>query len=110
MTLARVEPDRTPAINGSPVTAIQRTKGGEASYVPHLGFPEVQALAKAAGRAEGNNQGERDQLLIKTMFDGCFMASEALLSGFGLNLSVTYRFLYLRNVIVLVVLGSAVGR
>ena len=60
------------------VPAIQRASEGEAYYVPHLGFEEIKTLARVAREQACKNQGERDELLIQTMFDGCFRVSEAV--------------------------------
>ncbi len=49
-----------------------------AEFVPHLGLAEVQALARAAQVAGRGGKGERDRLLIETLFDGCFRVSEGL--------------------------------
>ena len=59
-------------------TAVRRAQSASAEYVPHLGLPEVQALARLAEQAGKGNRGERDRLLIETLFDGCFRVSEAL--------------------------------
>ena len=58
------------------VSAIARAKGYSPTYVPHLGLQEVRAMAEAVSRASRN--GERDRLLILTLFDGCLRVSEAL--------------------------------
>jgi len=69
MQLAK-SPDNLPAIRKSQDTA--------ADFVPHLRIEEVQQLAKEAEGAARAGKGERDSLLIQTIFDGCFRVSEAL--------------------------------
>lgn len=49
-----------------------------ADFVSHLGLPEVQTLARVAEQEGKDKKGERDRLLIETLFDGCFRVSEAL--------------------------------
>jgi integrase len=46
--------------------------------VPHLRIEEVQELARQAEATARAGKGERDSLLIQTLFDGCFRVSEAL--------------------------------
>lgn len=58
--------------------AIRRAQQGSDYSVPHLGLPEIQALAKTAEQAGKGRNAERDRLLIETLFDGCFRVSEAL--------------------------------
>lgn len=58
------------------VSAITRARAAAGAYVPHLGVPEVRAMAQEVFRASRN--GERDRLLILTLFDGCLRVSEAL--------------------------------
>lgn len=55
--------------------AIIRAESSGGGYVPHLGLEEVRTLANAAG--EGRN-GERDRLLVQTLFDACLRVSEGL--------------------------------
>ena len=59
-------------------TAIQQTQAGASSWVPHLSIEAVQDLATAAQNAARNGKGERDALVIQTIFDGCFRVTEAL--------------------------------
>lgn len=61
-------------------TAIQQTQAGASAWIPHLSVEEVQDLAAAAQNAArtGKGKGERDALIIQTIFDGCFRVSEAL--------------------------------
>jgi integrase len=58
------------------VTAIARGRVAAGGYVPHLGLAEVRAMAEAVSKASRN--GERDRLLILTLFDGCLRVSEGL--------------------------------
>ena len=62
--------------NNTPV--IRSAQETQADFVPHLGFEEIQELARAAGATARTGKGERDILLIQTMFDGAFRVSEAL--------------------------------
>lgn len=55
--------------------AIIRSQNYSGGYVPHLGLAEVRTMADAAG--EGRN-GERDKMLIQTLFDGCLRVTECL--------------------------------
>ncbi|MFC1945468.1 tyrosine-type recombinase/integrase [Chloroflexota bacterium] len=55
--------------------AIRRSEAGSADYVAHLNLDQVKQLANAAGHSR---HGERDILLIQTMFDGCFRCSETI--------------------------------
>lgn len=56
--------------------AIQRGEAGSADYVSHLSAGDVKLLAIIAGK--NKLHGERDALLIKTIFDGALRISEAL--------------------------------
>jgi integrase len=56
--------------------AIIRAKAAAGSYVPHLRLEEVLGIAKAAGSVREN--GERNRLLVLTLFDACLRVSEAL--------------------------------
>lgn len=58
--------------------AIRQSRNGETDFVPHLTIDEVQNLAHFARLAARTGKGERDSLLITTIFDGCFRVSEAL--------------------------------
>lgn len=58
------------------VSAIVRARAAAGGYVPHLGLAEVRAMAEAVSKASRN--GQRDRLLILTLFDGCLRVSEAL--------------------------------
>lgn len=55
--------------------AIRRAGELAGDYVPHWGMDEVKALAFVA---EGSRHGERDKLLVLTLFDACLRISEAL--------------------------------
>ena len=57
-------------------SAIARAQAAAGGYVPHLGLAEVRAMAEAVSKASRN--GERDRLLILTLFDGCLRVSEGL--------------------------------
>ena len=56
-------------------SAIVRASSQNARVIPHLGMEEVRTIADAADR--GVN-GERDRLLIQTLFDACLRVSEGL--------------------------------
>jgi integrase len=58
--------------------AIRKAHETEADFVPHLRIAEVQELARQAEVTARTGKGERDSLLIQTLFDGCFRVSEAL--------------------------------
>jgi integrase len=58
--------------------AIRKASETEADFVPHLRIEEVQELARQAEATARTGKGERDSLLIQTLFDGCFRVSEAL--------------------------------
>jgi len=49
-----------------------------AEFVPHLNLTEVQLLAAEARDSARHGKGERDALLIQTIFDGCLRVSEAV--------------------------------
>ncbi len=56
--------------------AIQRAEAGSADYVTHLSTSQVKLLAVVAG--QNKRHGERNGLLIQTIFDGALRVSEAL--------------------------------
>ena len=58
--------------------AIRQSRNGETDFVAHLTLDEVQDLAHFARLAARTGKGERDALLIMTIFDGCFRVSEAV--------------------------------
>jgi integrase len=59
--------------------AAQRVASNQAcAPVPHWGMAEVVALVDAARRRGRGQKGERDALLIQTIFDGALRVSEAL--------------------------------
>ena len=58
------------------VTAIRQVRAGQSDFVPHLGIEEVRRLGDAARERARPGKGERDELLIQTIFDGCFRVSE----------------------------------
>jgi integrase len=60
----------------SQVAAIQRSEAGAADYVAHLSVGQVKLLAAAAAR--NKRHGERNSLLIKTLFDSTLRISETL--------------------------------
>ena len=55
--------------------AIRQGQEGQADFVPHLDFPEVEQLAKAAATTARTGKGDRDALFIQTLFDGAFRVS-----------------------------------
>lgn len=58
------------------VTAIQRYHAGLSSYIPHLSVDQVREISAVA--AGIGRHGDRNALLIKFIFDGCFRVSEAI--------------------------------
>ena len=58
--------------------AIRQTRAGEADFVPHLRIDEVQQLVREAEAMAHAGKGERNGLLIQTIFDGCFRVAEAV--------------------------------
>ncbi len=61
------------------IRAIRQVRAGRAGdVVPHLSFGMVQLLAAAARTEARKGKGERDELLIQTLFDGMFRVSEGL--------------------------------
>ena len=60
----------------SRVLAIREAKTYQADYVPHLSTDDVRRMAELA--AQHRRNGERDSLLVLTLFDGCFRVSEAI--------------------------------
>ncbi len=73
-----------PDIPGSsPAKLDKRSRGlvsawDSATEVPHIGPDEVRRLIAAARAAGRGKKGDRDALLIQTLFDGCLRVSEAL--------------------------------
>ncbi len=59
-------------------TARHAASAGNARPVPHWGINEVLALVEAARQRGRGRKGERDALLIQTIFDGALRVSEAL--------------------------------
>lgn len=62
--------------NNAKATAIRNSQAADGGYCPHIGLPEVQRIATAAGE-HGRNR-DRDRLLVMTLFDACLRVSEAL--------------------------------
>ena len=60
----------------SQVSAIQRAEAGATDYVCHLSPAQVRLIAAVAG--QNKRHGERNALLIKTLFDGALRVSEGL--------------------------------
>jgi integrase len=58
------------------LSTLQRSEVGAADYVSHLSAGDVKLLALIAGKKKLH--GDRDSLLIKTIFDGALRISEAL--------------------------------
>ncbi len=58
--------------------AIERSQQGSSDFIPHLSIGNVMDLADAAAGASERGKGDRDYLLIQTMFDGCLRVSEVL--------------------------------
>jgi integrase len=77
MTLAH-RPNNSPATKPDQSLAIRQARSGESDFVPHLRIDEVQQLAREAEAHARHGRGERDSLLIQTIFDGCFRVSEAV--------------------------------
>lgn len=59
----------------SQALAIRRAQATTGDYVFHLNIDQVKTLA---GAAAASRHGERDRLLIQTLFDGCLRCSEAI--------------------------------
>ncbi len=59
-------------------TARHAASTGTARPVPHWGINEVLALVEAARQRGRGRKGDRDALLIQTIFDGALRVSEAL--------------------------------
>jgi integrase len=58
------------------MSAIQRSEGGTADYVPHLQIGDIKAIVIAAGQKK--RHGERNALLIKLLYDGALRVSEGI--------------------------------
>ena len=58
------------------LSTLQRSEAGAADYISHLSAGDVKLLALTAGKKKLH--GERDSLLIKTIFDAALRVSEAL--------------------------------
>ena len=54
---------------------IRENAGLSAYYVPHLDINQVRLLVETVKK---NRNGDRDGLLIQTIFEGCFRCSEAI--------------------------------
>ncbi len=54
---------------------VRESQDLSADYVPHLDFPQLLRLVHAVRK---NRNGERDCLIIQTLFDGCFRVSEVI--------------------------------
>ncbi len=69
-----------PAPTGGKLTKTARhaASAGNARPVPHWGINEVLALVGAARQRGRGRKGDRDALLIQTIFDGALRVSEAL--------------------------------
>lgn len=57
-------------------SAIIRHKDATNAYIPHLDLEAIRIIAETAG--QDRLHGERNKLMIQTIFDGCFRVSEAL--------------------------------
>jgi integrase len=77
MTLAR-RPNNSLTTKPDQNLAIRQARSGESDFVPHLRIDEVQQLAREAESGARRGKGERDSLLIQTIFEGCFRVSEAV--------------------------------
>ena len=58
--------------------AMRKSQDTEADFVPHLRLEEVVQLAKEAEGTARAGKGQRDSLLIQTLFDGCFRVAEGI--------------------------------
>lgn len=75
-TSRQLVPLPPPTLNKtSQALAIRRGEADAADFVVHLDIDDVRRLAEAI---KGTRHGPRDSLLIRTLFDGCLRASEAL--------------------------------
>ena len=76
MDLVKRDNNNLPAVRQT--LALRKAQAGTADFVPHLRIDEVQQLAREAEASARTGKGERDALLIQTIFDGCFRVSEAV--------------------------------
>ncbi|MFC1977909.1 tyrosine-type recombinase/integrase [Chloroflexota bacterium] len=60
----------------SQVSAIQRAEASRSDYVPHLSLADIRLIVKAIGRER--LWGERNGLLIETLYDGVLRCSEGI--------------------------------
>ncbi len=58
------------------VFAIQRSKCGTADYVPHVSTEDIRLIAAVANQQK--RHGERNSLLVKTLFDSVLRCSEGI--------------------------------
>lgn len=73
---AMIERQKAGKLNKSTqTTAMVRHGSMDGRYVPHLGLDEVRAIANAANTGR---HGERNKLLIQTLFDACLRVTEGL--------------------------------
>jgi hypothetical protein len=56
--------------------AIRKAAETEVDFVPHLRIEEVQELARQAEATARSGKGERDSLLIQTLFEGAFASQK----------------------------------
>ena len=76
MELVPISGAVTKLINHANRQAVIRGKNYNNAYVPHLDVDAVRTIADIAG--EHPRLGERNKLLIQTLFDGCLRITEAL--------------------------------
>ena len=67
-----------PSATSAKLTKRRKGSASDARPVPHWGLGEVQALAETARTRGRGGKGDRDALLIQTIFDGALRVSEAL--------------------------------
>lgn len=60
----------------SQVSAIQRSEAGAADYVPHLSLADIRLMVEVTSQQK--RFGERNGLLIKTLYDGTLRCSEGI--------------------------------
>ena len=71
-------PGPSASLRTGQVNAIRKSQETQQDFIPHLRLEEVHQLAKEAEAVSRRGKGERNALLIQTIFDGCFRVIEAI--------------------------------